>query len=126
MSTDAKLIAEATGWCQCEPLRRGGHGFEPCFTCRLVTALEAARADARADEREACARVAEEAATQNRELAIKQHRRSNKQAQIGMEDEADQTKISAQVLDAISEEATGIAYRIRNRTPSPPAEEKKT
>lgn len=108
----------------------GPHSAEGCRVGdRLDLALapweECGGASIIAAEREACARLADEAAAQNRELSIKQHRRSNKQAQLGMEDEADQTKIGAQVLDAISEEATGIAYRIRNRTPSPP-EEKKT
>lgn len=64
--------------------------------------------------------IADECAKQSREAANKLHVRSNKLAKIygrSAADDADQTKISAQVLDACAEEAESIAFRIRALKP---------
>lgn len=66
---------------------------------------------------EEAAQIADTMAEQNRATAQDMHRRSGKQARLyGDGDIADQTKISAQVLDACAEEAACIAIRIRQLT----------
>lgn len=64
---------------------------------------------------EEAAELADAAAERNRASAIKLHQRAARQAQLYDEDVADQTKISAQVLDACAEEARVIAHHIRSR-----------
>lgn len=67
---------------------------------------------------EEAAQIAWEMAEQNRVSALKMRLHSNKQARIyGEGDIADQTMISAQVLDACAEECRCIAERIRTRSP---------
>lgn len=65
------------------------------------------------------AEIAERAAAKNETQAVSMHRRSKRQAEIyGDDDAADQTKISAQVLDACAIEARYIAQAIRALCPS--------
>jgi hypothetical protein len=68
---------------------------------------------------EDAASIADEFAADNKRKAAQLHRRSNKQARLYGEDSdaADQTKISAQVLDMCAIEAASIATAIRNRGP---------
>lgn len=78
---------------------------------------------------EEAAQIADEMAAQNRASAVELHQRSARLAKVygrsasefGAGFEADQTKISAQVLDACAEEAESIAFRIRARKPGGPA-----
>jgi len=60
------------------------------------------------------ASIADGLAEENERSAADLHRRSNRQALIS-EDRAEQTKISAQVLDDIALEARAIAAKIRER-----------
>ncbi|HCK83016.1 MAG TPA: hypothetical protein DHW63_00350 [Hyphomonadaceae bacterium] len=73
---------------------------------------------------EEAAQIAWEMAEQNRVSALRLRLSSNKKAQIyGNNDDADQTMISAQVLDACAEECRVIAERIRTRSPVKTARE---
>lgn len=64
---------------------------------------------------EEAASIADGMATENEARAIDLHKRSNKQAAAGFDDRAEQTKISAQVLDECANEARAIAAAIRAR-----------
>lgn len=66
---------------------------------------------------EEAAQLAYDMSEQNRVSALQLHLRSNKQAAMGFDDAADQTKISARVLDACAEEGRCIAERIRALKP---------
>ena len=69
-----------------------------------------------ASEREACALLADVAAEHNTVTALALHKQSSKQAALyGDDDRAEQTKISAQVLDNCAIEARSIASAIRAR-----------
>lgn len=58
------------------------------------------------------AQIAIDMADQNRASALKLHQRAAKQARLYSEEVADNTKISAQVLDACAVECRCIAERI--------------
>lgn len=66
---------------------------------------------------EEAAQVAWEMAEQNRVMALKLRLKSNKQAMLYDPDIAEQTMISAQVLDACAEEARSIYSRILSLCP---------
>lgn len=70
---------------------------------------------------EEAAQIAYDMAEQNRVSAIALHLRSNKQVKLYGPDSdiAEQTKISAQVLDACVEEGRCIAERIMQARPRP-------
>lgn len=133
MSTDAELIAlvaEARGWFA-DLMRQANadadfvtKGRAPSLVgeslvyerakwagriSRLADALEAVRAD----EREACARVADEAATGIRKAASA--------AELALP-----AVFGANTISELANLIDELAANMRNRTPSPPAEEKKT
>jgi hypothetical protein len=60
------------------------------------------------------AAIADKAAVENEARSADLHRRSNRQAPVSP-DRAEQTKISAQVLDECAAEAKAIAHEIRER-----------
>lgn len=69
---------------------------------------------------EEAAQIAWDMAEQNRVSALKLRLKANKQAQLYDPDVADQTMISAQVLDACAEEARSIYARILALKPAKP------
>lgn len=68
---------------------------------------------------EEAAQIAWDMAEQNRVSALSLHLKSNKQARLYDEEVAEQTKISAQALDALAVECRCIAERIMQAAPRP-------
>lgn len=85
----------------------------------MVTVIETDKdlaAFARSLALEEAAMVADGMAAENESRAAGLHRLSTKQARVyGAEDRADQTKISAQVLDNCAIECRAVAHAIRQR-----------
>ena len=84
-------------------------------------ALDSARAQAIAETREECAKIAEKSAHDHKNGARDAYRKASKLHDLGMMDDADQRTISAQALDCIADEAAAIAAAIRASFPASPS-----